>query len=252
MTAHESANVATPSGPTTIGGSPSRPRMAPHSSMLSAAHEPVLARVAGRYPRRPRFARHYVSAKLRRDPVHADLLNLAAGERFGRVADVGCGWGQISLLLLEAGLASASIGLDVDGARLAAAEHAGRGLAFTARRQDLAAVPAVPDAQTVLLIDVLYQLARPTQAALLAAASGAARARLILRTPDPDRRGRAMLSRTLEVAFRCVWPNSGARVNPPSVAWICERLDALGFAVEVAPCWRGTPFANVLVIARRR
>lgn len=212
----------------------------------------MLARVARRYAGGPRFARHYVAQKLRRDPVHADLLALGAAEPLGRVVDVGCGWGQISVLLLESGRASAAVGLDVDPARLAAAERAAAGLAFTTRRQDLSAASALPGGDTVLLVDVLYQLATEDQVALLEAAAGAAGVRVIIRTLDPDRGGRSALARVLEVAFRRVWPNAGATVNPPAISWLRGRLDALGFDWAVAPCWRGTPFANVLVVARRR
>jgi len=51
----------------------------------------ILDRTAWRYRQCDRFSRHYVASKLRRDPVHADVLALAAREPFGDVIDVGCG-----------------------------------------------------------------------------------------------------------------------------------------------------------------
>lgn len=127
----------------------------------------VLARAADRYRAAGRFGRHYVSAKLRRDPVYADLLALAGDAGFGDVADVGCGRGQLGVALLEAGAARSVLGLDWNPAHLRQAQRAASGLAFRAVVQDLGCDAALPAADTVVLIDVLYQLDDAAQAALL-------------------------------------------------------------------------------------
>jgi hypothetical protein len=46
--------------------------------------------------------------------------------------------------------------------------------------------------------------------------------------------------------------NRGARVNVRPIAALTKVLEAEGFECEVTPCWGGTPFANVLIVARRR
>jgi 2-polyprenyl-3-methyl-5-hydroxy-6-metoxy-1,4-benzoquinol methylase len=80
--------------------------------------------------------------------VYRDVLALAACETFGDVVDVGCGRGQLAVALRQAGLACAAETADM------------------------------PEATTVLLIDVLYQREPEVQIALLQAVAGAARQRV--------------------------------------------------------------------------
>ena len=69
-------------------------------------------RVASRYHSCGQFTRRYVRSKLRRDPVHAAILDLARVEPLGHVIDLGCGRGQLAVALLEAGLAQSVNGLE--------------------------------------------------------------------------------------------------------------------------------------------
>src|SRR6185369_9327526 len=113
------------------------------------------------------------------------VLNLAAREPFGRVVDLGCGRGQLGVALLEAGLAEGLTGLDWDERLLGeAAGAAGPGACF--RRADLRTAP-VPEGDTLLLVDILYQLPAEAQLDLLRRATAAARRRLVLRLFDPGR-----------------------------------------------------------------
>ena len=216
-----------------------------------AGAEAVFARTAARYRAGDRFTRFYVGAKLRRDPVHADLLALGAAEPFGRVADMGCGRGQLAVALLMGGCATAVEGVDYAGAALRHACRAAAGLNFTARRQDLATDPTVPPCDTVLLVDVLYLLGRPAALALLAAAAAAASSRVLVRTHDPALGWRGRLTVTLERWWRPILPNTGRHVDPVSPALVVAALQEAGFTVSAAPCWRGTPFSNVLLVGRR-
>ena len=217
----------------------------------SASAKAVFVRTAARYRAGDRFTWFYVGAKLRSDPVHADLLALGAAEPFGRVADVGCGRGQLAVALLVGGCASAVEGCDYAGAALHHARQAAAGLNFTAREQDLATDQTVPPCDTVLLIDVLYLLGRPVALALLAASAASARSRVLVRTHDPALGWRGRLTTTLERWWRPFLPNTGRRVDPVSPALVAATLEEAGFTVSAAPCWRGTPFSNVLVVARR-
>ena len=208
--------------------------------------------MAARYASCGRIARGYVAGKLRRDPVHRAVLALAAREAFGTVVDLGCGRGQLGVALLLAGRAEAVLGIDLPGPRLAQAAEAGAALGLRTEARNLAEDPAVPPADTVLIVDVLYQLPTAAQHALLVAAARAARVRVLVRTLDPARGLRASLTLGLERSLRRLSPHSGATVNPCPVAALAGVLEAEGFAVSLAPCWQGTPFANVLLSARRR
>ncbi|MGH7122505.1 MAG: class I SAM-dependent methyltransferase [Acetobacteraceae bacterium] len=211
----------------------------------------LVGEIAARYYGQGRFARHYVAGKLRHDPLSGVLLTLGVAEAFGEVADIGCGRGQFAGLLLAAGVASRVIGVDGNARLLADAGRALRGLRFTAHLQDLAADSSLPQADTVLLVDVLYQLPVIAQAALLDSAARSARSRVLLRTADPGQGWRSGFTRVLETCGRRIWPHSGGMVNPQAVGWIAERLTRSGFSVAITPCSAGTPFCNVLLMARR-
>jgi SAM-dependent methyltransferase len=211
----------------------------------------LFAVVARRYAGCGIGASRYVSAKLSRDPVHRDVLAIAEESGFGDMLDIGCGRGQMSVALLEAGLARSVLGLDRSTAHLDQARRAADGLAFAARVQDFARDAEIPAADTVLIVDVLYQLAPTAQIALLRSVARAARQLVLIRTLDPERGLRSAITLAFERAVRRVSPHSGAHVSPLPVGCLGEMLRQEGFAVSVAPCWRGTPTSNVLLTARR-
>jgi SAM-dependent methyltransferase len=207
--------------------------------------------VAARYRVCGRFAFHYVTSKLRRDPLTAAMLALGRVRPFGEVVDIGCGRGQFAALLLEAGLADSVLGVECNAALLAQAHHAMRGLSFEGQLRDLTHDPRVHSGETILLVDVLYQLPTQVQKVLIEACAAAARDRILIRMADPSRGWRAHFTRFAERAARRIWPNAGATVNARPIDVAVEILCACGYAVTVAPCWAGTPFSNVIVIADR-
>jgi SAM-dependent methyltransferase len=179
------------------------------------------------------------------------VIVLAEKKQFGDVIDVGCGRGQLGIALLEASLARSVLGLDCQTMHLEQARAAASGLAYRAETVDLSLVRSMPQSDTVLLIDVLYQLDTLTQHDLLQAAAQSARERIIIRTLDPERGLRSALTLGIERFLRLISPHAGAHVNALPLTQLCGVLSARGFTVAVAPCWRGTPFSNVLLIARR-
>lgn len=211
----------------------------------------ALERTVARYRGGRRFARHYVASKVRTDPVHEALLELAHPDGFGTVVDVGCGRGQIAVALLEARLADAVLGLDWAGGSLDDARRAAGGLAFTARPQNLAQDASVPPCDTVLIIDVLYTMGREPAFRLLRAAVAAAGRRVVVRSLDAQAGWRGRFALAVEHLGRPIWPHAGARVQPLRLAELCGEMQAGGLATRTEPCWRGTPFANVLVIGTR-
>ncbi len=203
----------------------------------------VAARYAGR------FAQGFVRGKLRHDPVLPALLAMAP---LGEVLDLGCGRGQLALALLLSGRASGVQGLDLDARKIAAAMAAAGELPARFAVADIADT-RLPPADTVLLLDVLYQMPAVAQDAVLAACAAAARQRVVIRAFDPERGWRSAVGRAMEHARRALGGDLGARgaVQPRPIADIAAPLRAAGFAVAVTPCWSGTPLPNVLLVALR-
>lgn len=250
----ERANTAKPRAPMAIGSASlgsARSAMPSDAAKPPAHFTATFQRVTQRYGDCGRFARAYVAAKLRRDPVHRDVLALATGETFGEVVDIGCGRGQLAVALLEAGLARSVRGLDCQGRHLEQARRAARGLAFSAELRDLAKNHDVPETTSVLLVDVLYQLEPVVQIALLRAAARAAQRRVLIRTLDPDLGMRSTLTLRLERLMQRLSPHSGRHVAALPIARLVETLVDAGFSVSRTPCWEGTPFANVLLMGCR-
>ena len=211
----------------------------------------LAAAVSARYEGASRFARGFVGGKLRHDPATLALLRLAARRPFGAVVDLGCGRGQLGLALLAAGSAERLTGLDRDGAKLAEARRAAAGLPARFAEADLADPGlALPECDTLLMVDVLYQLPEPAQRPLLAAAARAARRRVLVRAFDPDRGWRSAAGLAMEVLGRAVRGDRNA-IRPLPLAAVAAPLEAAGFAVSVSPCWGSTPLPNVLLVAER-
>lgn len=215
------------------------------------AIETALDEAAERYRVCGRLVHGYVRSKLQRDPVHRAILSLATREDFGNVVDIGCGRGQLGIALLQAGLADSVIGIDWHAGRLAEVNRAAAGMAFTTRLHDLVHGPGSLAADTILAVDVLYQLDDASQHRLLHAAAHAARQRIVLRLLDPERGMRSALTVGLERLWRGLSPHAGRCVNPWPLARLAAILEPLGYEITVTPCWHGTPFATVLLTARR-
>jgi SAM-dependent methyltransferase len=212
----------------------------------------ALRRTAARYRGCARFTRHYVASKLRHDPIHLALLGLAREAPFGHVVDVGCGRGQLSVALLEAGLASSVTGLDRAGGSLADLERASAGLAVEIIARDLASDFRVPAGDTVLIVDVLYLMEQKAALALLKAAADAARERILVRSLDAAAGWRGQFSLLIERLARPFWPHAGRTVDPLPLGDLTGVLKDSGFAVQTQPCWGRTPFANVLIVGKRK
>jgi SAM-dependent methyltransferase len=211
----------------------------------------ALERTTQRYRACGRFAYRYVGAKLRYDPLYGMLPSLAARQTFGSVLDIGCGRGQLGIALLESGAARVVLGFDQNRVHLRQAARAAVDLPLRVEPCDLTQCEALPMVDTVFLIDVCYQLPTNVQNRLLRAAAVAARSCIVIRTADPAQGWRSTLSRVLEWSCRPFWPHSGAHVNPRPLRELIAIVTDSGFSVTVMPCWRGTPFCNVLLVGRR-
>ncbi|MDB5372094.1 MAG: hypothetical protein JWP04_736 [Belnapia sp.] len=216
----------------------------------------LTGQVAARYGEASRFGRNFVRGKLLTDPATSAILRLATRlGGLGTVTDLGCGRGQVGLALLLAGLAERVAGIDLDAGKIAEARgaaearSAGAGLPAHFTVGDLARV-AVPEADTVLIFDVLLQLPEAAQQGLLGRMAAAARQRIVIRAFDPDCGWRAGVGVAME-RLGCRIRGDGSDFRPLPLAAITGPLRAAGFHTEVAPCWGWTPLPNVMLVAER-
>jgi uncharacterized protein (DUF2062 family)/SAM-dependent methyltransferase len=213
--------------------------------------EAIVDRVAERYARGSKFTRGYVRSKMNGDPVVRTLLDLSKAASFGDVCDVGCGRGQLALMLLEAKTATRVTGFDWDQAKVDEATRAAESLEAAFFKGDLRS-QEITACDTALLLDVLHYLTTREQDALLERVVASTGKTIFVRELDPDRGWRSAVTRFQERVTTRLGVNRGARVLLRPISEITSVLEKNGFDVRVAPCWAGTPFSNVLVTATRR
>jgi uncharacterized protein (DUF2062 family) len=215
-------------------------------STQTSALERALEATRRRYAGAPPADRYYVAGKLSFDPVF-ELVAALPGN-FGRVLDLGCGRGQLSVLLQELRRTESVVGVDTDGRKLAVARAAAPEITF--ETADVASYP-LPDADTILLIDVLHYLPRAEQDRLLVAAAAALspRGRLLVRELDGMPGARGVATRFVEWWARLLRVNRGRATHYRPASEICEVLERAGLGCSVQGASERTPFGNVLLIA---
>ena len=207
-----------------------------------------MQRVAQRYA--SVSARMYARGKLGSDPIAEQLVALGRERNLGEVVDVGCGRGQMGILLLEAGVASRVVGVDWDEGKLEDARKASENLSTAFEKADVREV-APPACDTLLLVDVLHYLTDKQQIAVLERCMQSARKCVVLRELDPDRGWRSATTRAQEAVTTFFGYNVGERVRVLPIASFTDVLERGGFSTRVEPSWGKTPFSNVAIIAER-
>jgi uncharacterized protein (DUF2062 family)/2-polyprenyl-3-methyl-5-hydroxy-6-metoxy-1,4-benzoquinol methylase len=222
-----------------------RPRVTT-PALASDSFEAALERTRARYATAPIGDRYYVAGKLAFDPVFRLIDGL--GGNFGRVLDLGCGRGQLGLLLLERGRAKSLCGVDSDARKIDVARSAGPGAQF--RVGDLAS-GELTGADTILLIDVLHYLPLAEQDDVLRAACRALDqpGRLLVRELNADPSARSATTRFFEWCARRSGLNRGRATHYRSAADITRVLESAGLRCSVQGASERTPFANVLIVA---
>lgn len=215
-------------------------------------HEQACERVASLFA--ARWLRHYVSSKLRSDPVFPAVFELLKDSR-ERILDVGCGVGLLAFYLRERGWDAQVVGIDTDRRKIrqgvAAAKGRYSGIDFV--EQD-ARKELPPFHGSVALLDVLHYLAPADQATLLSelAARVAPGGLLLLRDAPREQTARFWATYVGEVFAQTISWNIGAPLHFPTRESIAVAFREQEFTREERPAWGGTPFNNRLFIFRRR
>ena len=226
------------------------------SALIDVASEP--------YRKADRFAWRFARGKLGFDPVFRHVLSQGLIAPQARVLDIGCGQGLLASLLRActvlaaqgrwpSGWAAAPAAARVTGIDLVlrdverARTSLGEGAEFVCG--DMRHTP-FPDADTVVILDVLHYISVPEQNEVLARVRRAlpVHGRLLLRVGDAAKL-RFLISKWVDAMV--VWARRHRTVpqfGRPLAEWIA-CLESLGFEVRSQPMSQGTPFANVLLVA---
>ncbi|HKI03600.1 MAG TPA: DUF2062 domain-containing protein [Thermoanaerobaculia bacterium] len=228
----------------------------------------LLEAAARRYQDAGMFHWEFVRGKLRHDPLYFNLLRRGFLPPEGLLLDLGCGRGILfSLLLAARDLHSKGI-YPEDWAppapRLTFHGIEGRPKTAEAARQVLAGEAAIetgdlrtaglPAASAILLLDVLHYLPAADQEALLARIAAALSPGGVLLIRDADAGGgwRFTATRAQERLSSIFRGHFRQRFHYRSAAEWRSLLEKQGLTVDVEPMGMGTPYANVLLAARRQ
>lgn len=232
--------------------------------------DPVIAALAdaASVPYRPagRFAWRFARGKLSRDPAFAAILTRGLLDGRRRILDLGCGQGLLAAWLLAAHAAQLEgrwprdwprppaperlTGVEINPREVARA-RAALGARAHIVEGDIRHVDYGP-ADAIVILDVLHYIDYASQEAVLtrARAALAPRGMLLLRVGDAAGGSGFALSTLVD---RIVALARHRRLVPlacrPAQEWR-SLLTRLGFATETLPMSQGTPFVNVLLVAR--
>ena len=208
-----------------------------------------------RYRSSGRVAYHFARGKLRGDPVYRAVLETGLVPNGGTLLDLGCGGGLLLTLLAEVrrlgGPSPRLVGVETrPGA--AAVARAALGTDAEIITADVRNRP-LPAARAIVLFDVMSMMPAKDQDALLALLVDALEpgGLLLLREVDAAAGWRF---RTVQLANRCkafLLRTAGVHFHfRPREEWR-RWLESAGLSVAWHPMGRGTPFANVLLVARK-
>lgn len=223
-------------------------------------------------PYRPlgNFAWRFARGKLRGDPAFAGLLQRGLLPARARILDIGCGQGLLAALLGSLDGQSAAerhwpadwapapahsqvcgielMPRDVERAQQALA-HLGERARFTLgdmRRADFG------QADAIVILDVLHYVAYEAQEDVLrrVKAALAPGGTLLLRVGDASAGLPFRISNWVDAAVTFVRGHRLSRLYCRTLAEWQTLLGELGFTVQAIPMHQGTPFANILLVAR--
>lgn len=220
---------------------------------------------AQRYPAKNRYARHFASGKLGRDPVFRHILEQGLLSRSSRILDIGCGQGVMAALLVAARESHARgdwpptwpappepgqfHGIDLIASGIATAAGAlGSHARFTCADMRTA---AFGEADTVVILDVLHYVDFAAQDDVLRRVREALRGggTLLLRVAAKSGSLRFRYTMWVDRVMMRLRGHRLDRLCCRSLAEWIRALEALGFRVATRPMSEGTWFANALLVA---
>jgi SAM-dependent methyltransferase len=228
-----------------------------YAALLDAACEPY--RNAGR------FAYYFARGKLRIDPVYRAILEFGLLLGRARVLDLGCGQGLLAAWLRAAercydcgswprSWPPAPQSLSTRGIELMARDveraHCALGPASQVAQADIRSA-AFGAADAVVILDVLHYMTPHAQREVLQRVRAAlpARGLLLLRVADAGGSLRFRYGQWIDTLVMLWRAHAIVAQHCRSVAQWRLLLQECGFDSEIRPMSRGTPFANVLLIA---
>ena len=234
--------------------------------MSNGLAQALVNAAAAPYRRSGRFPWHFARGKLSYDPIFLAILARGLIPHGAHVLDLGCGQGLLSAWLGAARNAWKSLSWpsswpepprlasyhgierraqDVERARTSA-------LMGTFACGDICTMPFV-QADVVTIFDVLHYIDQASQDSVLERVREilAPGGLLLLRVGDAAAGWRFRASQWLDLLMISARGRYWTRLHcRPKEVWL-ERLADLGFEVTVIPMSEKTPFANVLLVARR-
>ena len=234
--------------------------------MTAAARARLVDAAAAPYRAAGRFAWHFARGKLGGDPAFAALLERGLIPDGGRLLDLGCGQGLLASWLLAAQALQAAGNWPagwpapprperIDGVELmprdVARARAALGAAATFAAGDIRTAD-YGRADTVVILDVLHYIPPAGQDAVLRRVRAALSpgGTLLLRVGDAGGGWGFRWSNWVDHAVMFARGHGYVRLHCRRLSDWTLALAALGFRVESIPMSQGTPFANVLLVAR--
>ena len=230
-----------------------------HAALALAASE--------RYRNAGLFARKFALGKLEGDPAFFSILERGLIPDSSRLLDLGCGQGLMAAWLLAAQARHESgrwparfpapprmrqfTGIELMDSDVARARDAlGDRAVFIGG--DVRTVDFEP-ADAAIILDVLHYMDRADQMSVLERVRDALKpspGTLLLRVGDASGGFRFNVSRWVDHAVTFARGHRLSTLHCRPLSDWQSLLNSLGFAVEAHPMSEGTPFANVLLVAR--
>lgn len=237
--------------------------------MTSKFLHQLIERASAPYRPAGRFAWHFARGKLSGDPVFAGLLEHGLIPDRARILDIGCGQGLLASWLLSARAMQCSGGstvwpkhwppapnpLSIHGIEMMprdverARQALGRSASFAVgdmRQADFG------QADAAVILDVLHYVDIAAQNAVLARVRDALapNGTLILRIGDAGGGLAFKFSVWVDHVVTFIRGHRNSHLHCRPLADWCSALRDLGFHVTTLPMNKGTPFANILLIAK--
>lgn len=234
---------------------------------MSPETRPLFDAATRPYAGAGRYAWHFARGKLRHDPVFFSLMRRGLLPDRGTLLDLGCGQGILLALLTAAKeqylagawprdwpappLHLALRGFDLRKDCVDAARQAlGGGAQVTqgdVRRLDL------PPCAAIVIFDVMLYLSEAEQQLLLDRAAAALEpgGLLLLREADAEAGLPFKVTKWIEQVSTVLRGDSGQALHyRGAIEWVAELAER-GLAAGAEPMSEGTPFGNVLFVARK-